>query len=597
MASTVADVMVATLKASGVQRVYGLPGDSLNGFTDALRRDGGITWEHVRHEEAAAFAAAGEAALTGELAVCAALQRGGVAVVVVPGEVFLADAPHSTQPARVRAVSPVMRPDEESLAAAAQVLNGASRVTILAGAGCADAHDQLIVLAEALKAPVVHAFRGKEFVEYDNPYDVGMTGLIGFGSGYRAMEHCDALVMLGTDFPYRQFYPEGVPVIQVDVRGERIGRRVPVEVPLVGTVKDTVDALLPLITVKPASAHLDRMTAHYRRARGRMDKLARDRQNDSPLHPQFVAATINRVAADDAVFTADVGTPCIWAARYLRMNGRRRLIGSFNHGSMANALPHAIGAQASQPGRQVVALSGDGGLAMLLGELITLRQQRLPVKVVVFNNGALSFVELEMKAAGIVTYGTDLDNPDFAGMARSAGLFGIRVDKAGELEGALTEAFGHDGPALIDVRTAQHELSLPPKLSYGEIKGFTLYARPGRSCPAEAKSSSSWPRRTCVSWTSIDILPLLKAGLPATTPDGAAVEVRGSRAGQPGRLPASEGGWEPPLSRMPHESRAPRSREPESRSARSGNDNDGPLLSFQQQRWSIVAVRPRRQGQ
>ena len=552
MASTVADVMVATLKASGVQRVYGIPGDSLNGFTDALRRAGGITWEHVRHEEAAAFAAAGEAALTGELAVCAAscgpgnlhlinglfdanrsgvpvlaiashipsveiggeyfqethpqelfrecsvycemagipeqlprmlemamraaLQRRGVAVVVVPGEVFLAEAPHEARPARVRAVSPVIRPDEGSLAAAAQVLNAASRVTILAGAGCAGAHDQLIGLAAALKAPVVHAFRGKEFVEYDNPYDVGMTGLIGFTSGYRAMEHCDALVMLGTDFPYRPFYPEGVPVIQVDVRGERIGRRVPVDVPLVGTVKDTVDALLPLLVAKRDSAHLDRMTKHYGRARGRLDKLARDRRNDSPLHPQFVAATIDRLAADDAVFTADVGSPCIWAARYLRMNGRRRLIGSFNHGSMANALPQAIGAQATEPGRQVIALSGDGGLAMLLGELITLRQQRLPVKVVVFNNGALSFVELEMKAAGIVTYGTDLDNPDFAGMARSAGLFGVRVDKANELEGALQEAFGHDGPALVDVRTARSELSLPPKLTYGEIKGFTLYA-------------------------------------------------------------------------------------------------------------------------
>ena len=406
----------------------------------------------------------------------AALQRGGVAVVVVPGEVFLADAPHDARPTRVRAVSPVMRPDDESLAAAAQVLNTASRVTILAGAGCAGAHDQLIDLAAALQAPVVHAFRGKEFVEYDNPYDVGMTGLIGFGSGYRAMEHCDALIMLGTDFPYRPFFPEGVPVIQVDVRGERIGRRVPVDVPLVGTVKDTVDALLPLITAKHDSAHLHRMTAHYRRARGRLEKATRDRRNDSPLHPQYLAATIDRLAADDAVFTADVGTPCIWAARYLRMNGRRRLVGSFSHGSMANALPQAIGVQASQPGRQVVTLSGDGGLAMLLGELITLRQQHLPVKVVVFNNGALSFVELEMKAAGVVTYGTDLDNPDFAGMARAAGLFGVRVDKAGELEDALKEAFGHDGPALVDVRTARHELEIPPKLTYGEIKGFTLYA-------------------------------------------------------------------------------------------------------------------------
>ena len=410
------------------------------------------------------------------IAMRAALQRDGVAVVVVPGEVFLADAPSGARPAPVRAASSVTRPAKSSLAAAAEVLNLASRVTILAGAGCAGAHDQVIGLAKALKAPVLHAFRGKEFVEYDNPYDVGMTGLIGFSSGYRAMEHCDALVMLGTDFPYQQFYPSGVPVIQVDVRGEHIGRRVPVDVPLVGTVKDTVDSLLPLIVVKTDSAHLDRMTAHYRRARARLDKLARDRRNDSPLHPQYVAATIDRLAAGDAIFTVDVGTPCIWAARYLHMNGTRRLIGSFNHGSMANALPHAIGAQASVPGRQVIALSGDGGLAMLLGELITLRQLHLPVKVIVFSNGALSFVELEMKAAGIVTYGTDLDNPDFAAIARATGLFGAHVEKAGQLEPALREAFGHDGPALVEVRTARHELSLPPKLTYGEIKGFTLYA-------------------------------------------------------------------------------------------------------------------------
>ena len=552
MTATVAEVMVATLKASGVRRVYGLPGDSLNGFTDALRRDGEITWEHVRHEEAAGFAAAAEAALTGELAVCAgscgpgnlhlinglfdanrsrvpvlaiaahipreeigdgyfqethperlfvecsvycelvsvpeqlprvlemamraALARGGVAVVVVPGEVFLADAPSHPDPVAIRATSPVVRPDEESLAAAAQVLNNASAVTIMAGAGCAGAHDQLIALAAALKAPVVHAFRGKEFVEYDNPYDVGMTGLIGFSSGYRAMEHCDALVMLGTDFPYRPFLPDRVPVVQVDVRGEQIGKRVQVRVPLVGTVKDTVDALLPLLEPKADSAHLDRMTAHYRRARSRLDKLARDRASDSPLHPQYVAATVDQLAAADAIFTVDVGTPCIWAARYLRMNGTRRLIGSFNHGSMANALPQGIGAQATHPGRQVIALAGDGGLAMLLGELLTLRQLQLPVKIVVFNNGALSFVELEMKAAGIPTYGTDLVDPDFTGIARAAGLFGARVEKASELDDALRAAFTYDGPALVDVRTARQELSLPPKLTYGQIKGFTLYA-------------------------------------------------------------------------------------------------------------------------
>src|SRR3984885_11049819 len=553
MAATVAEVMVSILKASGVRQVYGIPGDSLNGFTDAMRRDGGIAWQHVRHEEAAAFAAAGEAALTGELAVCAgscgpgnlhlinglfdanrsrvpvlaiaahiprveigdayfqethpqelfrecsvycelvsvpeqlprvleiamrtALQLSGVAVVVVPGEVFLDPAPDGYKPVPVRVAPSIVRPDDGSLAAAAEMLNGVGRGTILAGAGCAAAHDQLISLASALKAPVVHAFRGKEFVEYDNPYDVGMTGLIGFSSGYRAMEHCDALIMLGTDFPYRDFFPEGVPVIQVDIRGEQIGRRVAVEYPLVGTVKDTVDALLPMLTVKSDTAHLDMMTAHYRRARARLDKLAADKRNASPLHPQYVAATIDKLAAPDAVFTADVGSPCIWTARYLRMNGTRRLIGSFNHGSMANALPHALGAQAAAgPGRQVVALSGDGGLAMLLGELITLRQQHLPVKIVVFNNGALGFVELEMKAAGIVTYGTDLDNPDFAGMAQATGLFGARVEKAGELEGALRAAFSHDGPALADVRTDRYELSLPPKLTYGEVKGFTLYA-------------------------------------------------------------------------------------------------------------------------
>jgi pyruvate dehydrogenase (quinone) len=290
------------------------------------------------------------------------------------------------------------------------------------------------------------------------------------------MEHCDALVMLGTDFPYRPFYPAGVPVIQVDVRGERIGRRVPVAVPMVGTVKDTIEALLPLLEPKTDRAHLDRMTAHYRRARARLDRLAEPGRADGPLHPQFVAATVDRLAAADAIFTADVGTPCIWAARYLHMNGSRRLIGSFNHGSMANALPHAIGAQASHPGRQVIALSGDGGLAMLLGEVITLRQQRLPVKIVVFNNGALSFVELEMKAAGIVTFGTDLDNPDFAAIARAAGLSGYRVDRAGELEDALRAAFADEGPALVDVRTDRSELSLPPKLTLGQIKGFTLYA-------------------------------------------------------------------------------------------------------------------------
>ena len=532
--------------------MYGLPGDSLNGLTDAIRRDREVDWLHVRHEEAAAFAAAGEASVTGALAVCAgscgpgnlhlinglfdahrsglpvlaiaahiprtevgrgyfqethpqelfrecsayvelvsvadqlpgvleiamrtALARRGVAVVVIPGEIFLEPA-DASEPHAIEPTSSVIRPDDPSLARAAAALNSASRVTILAGAGCEGAHDEVVALAEALRAPVVHAMRGKEFLEYDNPYDVGMTGLIGFSSGYRAMEHCDALLMLGTDFPYRQFYPRGVPVIQVDVRGEHIGRRVPVDIPLVGTVRDTVAGLLPKLAAKNDSEHLDRMTAHYRRARRRLDSLADpDRRHKSALHPQFVAATVDRLARDDAVFLADVGSLTVWAARYLTMNGRRRLLGSFTHGSMANALPQAIGVQASQPQRQVVTFSGDGGLAMLFGELLTLRQRQLPVKVVVFNNGALAFVELEMKAAGIVNFGTNLENPDFAAVARSIGLHGVRVERPEGLEDALRQAFEHDGPAVIDVVTSRSELSLPPKITGEQIKGFTLYA-------------------------------------------------------------------------------------------------------------------------
>ncbi|MFF0341351.1 ubiquinone-dependent pyruvate dehydrogenase [Kribbella sp. NPDC004875] len=548
---TVADLLIATLKASGVRRIYGLPGDSLNGLTDALRRDGELDWQHVRHEEAAALAAAGEAATTGELAVCAAscgpgnlhlinglfdaqrsrvpvlavaahiplaevgsgyfqethpqelfrecsvyvelvsaaeqfprilrvamrsaIERRGVAVVVVPGEVFKAYAPENTVHP-VRAASARVLPADVDLATAAGVLNSAKAVTILAGAGCADAHDDVVAIAERLKAPVVHALRGKEFVEYDNPYDVGMTGLLGFVSGYRAMEHCDALLMLGTDFPYRPFYPERARIVQVDVRGENIGRRTPVDVPLVGTVKDTVQALLPRLADHPDDEHLKTMTAHYRRTRSRFDKLAEPGRRRGALHPETVAAAADRLAADDAVLIPDVGTPTLWAARYFTMNGRRRLIGSFTHGTMANALPQAIGVQSAFPQRQVVAFSGDGGLAMLMGELLTLRQLALPVKVVMLNNGALGFVELEMKADGIVNFGTDLDNPDFAAVAEAVGVHGIRVDDATQLDGALQDAFAHPGPALVDVRTLRHEVAIPPRIALNQAAGFTLWA-------------------------------------------------------------------------------------------------------------------------
>ena len=349
-------------------------------------------------------------------------------------------------------------------------------MTILAGAGCEGAHGELIAVAEALKAPVVHALRGKEFVEYDNPYDVGMTGLLGFESGYRAMEHCDALLMLGTDFPYRPFYPDDAKVVQVDVRGEHIGRRVAVDVGLVGNVKDTIQALMPHLETARDTAHLQRMQAHYRRTRERLDALADGHGDTGPIHPQLTVTALDTVAADDAVFTADVGTPTLWAPRYLRMNGKRRLLGSFNHGSMADALPLAVGAQASHPTRQVVSLSGDGGLAMLMGELLTLRQHHLPVKVVVLNNGSLGFVELEMKADGIVTFGTDLDNPSFAEIAGAVGLHGVRIEHPGELQQGLREGLAHEGASVIEVLTERQELSIPPRITVSQAQGFTLWA-------------------------------------------------------------------------------------------------------------------------
>ncbi len=294
--------------------------------------------------------------------------------------------------------------------------------------------------------------RGKEFIEYDNPFDVGMTGLLGFASGYKAIKEADTLLMLGTDFPYQQFYPEGATVIQVDIRGRNLGRRTPIDLGLRGSVADTLAALQPLLRPKTDREHLDRSLRHYRKTRAQLDSLAVNDRDKTPIRPEYVAALADRLASDDAVFTCDVGSPVVWAARYLTMNGRRRLIGSFNHGTMANALPHAIGAQTAFPGRQVVALAGDGGLTMLFGELVTLIQNRLPVKLIVFNNSSLNFVELEMKAAGIVTFGTDLVNPDFAAVAQAMGIYGRRVTEPADLEGAIADAFAHDGPALIDVR-------------------------------------------------------------------------------------------------------------------------------------------------
>jgi pyruvate dehydrogenase (quinone) len=409
------------------------------------------------------------------IAMRTAIAKRGVAVIVIPGDVALRVCSSPAISLGIQDCAPTLCPSDKELGNAAQILNKARKIAILGGAGCAGAHAELVALAERLKAPIVHALRGKEFIEYDNPYDVGMTGLLGFSSGYHAMMNCDALLMLGTDFPYQQFYPKDAKIIQVDRLGEQIGRRTPVDLGLIGNVKDTLEALLPLLENKTDSSFLDTCLGHYKEARKGLDDLAVDEPGKSPMHPQFVARILDELAADDAVFTCDVGTPTVWAARYLKMNGKRRLIGSFIHGSMANALPQAIGVQASLPGRQVIGLCGDGGLAMLLGDLLTLRQLRLPVKLVVFNNSALGFVEMEMKAVGLIDYGTELLNPNFAKLAESAGVLGARVEKPEELRPALATALAHDGPALIEVLVHRQELSMPPTISADQAWGFSLY--------------------------------------------------------------------------------------------------------------------------
>jgi pyruvate dehydrogenase (quinone) len=410
-----------------------------------------------------------------EIAIQTALARRGVAVVVLPGDVALREA--TTQRPRLRFPEPhpSVLPSDEELTAAAGILNDARKVTILGGAGCAAAHAELIEAAGRLKAPIVHALRGKEFIEHDNPFDVGMTGLLGFSSGYHAMMDADALLMLGTDFPYQQFFPERATIIQVDIRGEQLGRRTKVDVGVVGDIKTTLRALLPQLVQKTDGRHLDASLQHYQRARQGLDELATGDSGRKPIHPQYVARVLDEVAAADAIFAVDVGTPTVWAARYLRMNGKRRLLGSFTHGSMAGALPQAIGAQLTYPDRQVITLSGDGGLAMLMGDMLTLRQLQLPVKLVVFNNGALAFVELEMKAAGILDFATDLRNPDFAKMAEGAGLLGLRAETPEQVRPMLVQAVNHDGPALLDVAVHRQELSMPPALTPEEVRGFAVF--------------------------------------------------------------------------------------------------------------------------
>lgn len=410
------------------------------------------------------------------IALQSAIAQSGVSVLVLPGDVAGLEA--DIKPVReavIHVTEPDVRPSEDELRKLAGYLNRGKRITLLCGAGCVGAHDELMELCERLKSPMVIALRGKEYLEYDNPYSVGLTGLIGFSSGYHAMMDCDVLLMLGTDFPYRQFYPDDAVILQVDIKAEHLGRRANLTYGLCGDVKPTVKALIPFLTEAHDSRHLEKAVSHYAKVREDLEKHAVGKPGRKPIHPQQLTKVVSDLADEDAIFTCDVGTPTLWAARYLEMNGKRRLLGSFIHGTMANALPQAIGAQAAAPGRQVISLSGDGGLSMLMGDLLSVRQHRLPIKIVVYNNDSLSFVELEMKAAGYLEIGTRLDNPSFADIAKAVGIEGIRVEDPGELEEAMRRAFQHDGPVLLDVAVNRQELALPPKITIEQAHGFTLW--------------------------------------------------------------------------------------------------------------------------
>ena len=409
-----------------------------------------------------------------EIAIQTAISKRGVSVVALPGDVALRDAVERAPRVHFSESQPNVCPSDEELETLANLLNRSRRVTILGGAGCAGAHRELMELAGKLNAPIVHAMRGKEFIEFDNPFDVGMTGLLGFSSGYYAMMNCDVLLMIGTDFPYQQFFPKDATVVQIDVRGEQLGRRTKLDYGFVGDTKTTLSALLPKLQQNNHREHLKTAREHYRNARKGLDDLSTNSRR-SPIHPQYVTRVLDQLAAQEAIFTCDVGTPTIWAARYLSMNGKRRIIGSFNHGSMANALPQAIGAQVTYPGRQVISMSGDGGFSMMMGDLLTLRQQNLPVKVIVFKNDSLAFVELEMKAAGIVDFATDLHNPDFAKIAEGAGLLGLSAKTADDVSPILEQALSFDGPALVEIPVPRQELSMPPTITYEQAKRFSLF--------------------------------------------------------------------------------------------------------------------------
>jgi pyruvate dehydrogenase (quinone) len=547
---TVAQQFIDVLRQAGVDRIYGVVGDSLNPIVDAIRRTDGIDWVHVRNEEAGAFAAGAQAMLSGRLAVCAgscgpgnmhliqglydaqrngapvlaiashipttqigtgyfqethpqdlfrecsvycelvsspeqmprmlktaiatAVAKNGVAVLVVPGDVSAEKAVHPTGRLTLPVGPSELVPSPAAVQALADAINRARTVTLFCGAGVAGSHDEVMALAGTVASPIGHTLRGKEWIQYDNPYDVGMIGLLGYGACYEACHEADLLLMLGTDFPYDNFLPQAH-TIQVDRDASRLGRRTPLDLAVHGDVGATLRAVLPLVEQKADRAFLDRILRHHAtKLEGVVEAYTQDVEHRTPIHPEYAARVLDELAADDAVFTVDTGMCNVWAARYITPSAKRRVVGSFSHGTMANALPHAIGAQFGNPGRQVISMSGDGGLGMLMGELLTVKLHELPIKIVVFNNSSLGMVKLEMLVDGLPDYETDHLPVDFSAIAAGVGIHAIRVEKPGDLRAALAAGLQHPGPALIELVTDPNALSVPSHFTGEQVAGFAL---------------------------------------------------------------------------------------------------------------------------
>ncbi|TDG34898.1 ubiquinone-dependent pyruvate dehydrogenase [Pedobacter changchengzhani] len=403
-----------------------------------------------------------------------AITKKGVAVFGLPGDVAKMDAVEAESSMQFFKCKPVITPVASELNLLASVLNEDKKVTIFCGIGAVNAHSEVIALAEKLKAPIGYSFRAKMGMQFNNPYEIGMTGLLGQPSAYHSMHEADIVLLLGTDFPYQKFMPDKNIIIQIDESAERLGRRANLHMGLCGDIKDSLTALMPLINDKSEDAFLKTQLEFYDKVKAHQQNYVVDTGEENKIQPEFVTDTIDRLSNDDAIFTVDTGMCCVWGARFIHGTGKRKMLGSFNHGSMANAMPMAIGASLAHPDKQVIALCGDGGISMLLGDLATIKQYNLPIKIIVFNNRALGMVKLEMEVDGLPDNETDMVNPDFALIAEAMGFKGITVSKPEEVESAILNALNYEGPILLNILTNPNALAMPPKVEWEQIKGMTV---------------------------------------------------------------------------------------------------------------------------